>query len=63
MTQTEKYLIEVTDGVFIQREDLGGAEVECLFEELHSQGITPHFSIGMPMETHAEDLWERSSYV
>ena len=63
MSQTEKYLIEVADGVFIQREDMGGAEVEYLFDELQSQGITPHFSIGMPMETHAEDLWEKSSYV
>ena len=63
MSQTENYLIEVADGVFIQREDLGGAEVECLFDELQSQGVTSHFSIGMPMKTHAEDLWESSSYV
>ena len=39
--------IEVADGVFIEKDDMGGAELDCLFEELSKEGITPRITLGM----------------
>ena len=62
MTLNEKNFIEVTDGVFIEKDGLGGAEVDCLIDELMEQGITPHITMGMPHKTPVEDLWENSPH-
>ena len=40
----KKNFIEVADGVFIEKDELGGAEVDCLFEELEAQGIEPRIT-------------------